>query len=379
LRFRNIAAASFLSALTVAASGCDRGGAVRSGPSVTLESVGGSGGPIVVATGLSDAALDPAVRCVDGASDCAAFVVTVQEGDSTPIAGTYRMKGGRIEFHPRFPLDPGRTYHARLVLRDTTLRTALTVAGERHEATTVVVRAYPSDTVPENLLRLYLEFSDSMSRESGVAHVHLLDDAGREVEHAFLPLEGDFWNPAHTRYTVFFDPGRVKRGILPNEQMGRALRAGNTYTLVVDSAWHDAHGQPLARPFRQRLVATTAVLAPITLSEWRIDAPRAGTTEPVLVGFPRPLDRALLDRAVGVETNEGKPVEGSVTIAPGERRWTFTPRAPWSNAPYRLVVLTLLEDVAGNQVDHAFEVDLFERVDSTARAERRTVEFTPRR
>ena len=65
-----------------------------------------------------------------------------------------------------------------------------------------------------------------MSRQAGVDFVRLLDDNGREVRNAFLPLEADFWNPAHTRYTLFLDPGRVKRGILPNEQMGRALRSG---------------------------------------------------------------------------------------------------------------------------------------------------------
>ncbi len=31
----------------------------------------------------------------------------------------------------------------------------------------------------------------------------------------------DLWNEDRTRFTVLYDPGRVKRGILPNEEMGR--------------------------------------------------------------------------------------------------------------------------------------------------------------
>ena len=78
-----------------------------------------------------------------------------------------------------------------------------------------------------------------------------LDDRGQEVVDAFLPLDADFWNDDRTRYTVFFDPGRVKRGILPNKQMGRALAAGKRYTLLVKREWRDGHGLPLKEEFRQ--------------------------------------------------------------------------------------------------------------------------------
>ena len=278
-----------------------------------------------------------------------------------------------------FPLDPGRTYYARLVLPGSVIRAKLPVprvAGGA-AATTIVHSTPTTDTVPENLLRMYLEFSDSMSRESGVDHIHLLDDSGKEVAHAFLPLDGDFWNPAHTRYTVFFDPGRVKRGILPNEEMGRPLRAGRTYTLLVDSTWHDAHGRALASSFRRRLVASPAIVAPITLAEWKVTAPRAGTRDSLVVLFPRSLDRGLLDRAIGVETEKGSRVDGSAAVTNGERRWTFVPTQPWSAARHRIVVLAILEDVAGNQVNHPFEVDLFEKADSVGQHTRYALDFVP--
>jgi len=307
------------------------------------------------------------------------LIVTVQPNDTMAIAGHYERDGNRIEFRPLFPFDAGRVYHARLVLPETTIIAGFQVPGGPGSAATFVVRSTPStDSVPENLLRMYLEFSDSMSRESGVEHIHLLDGAGHEVQHAFLPLDGDFWNPAHTRYTVFFDPGRVKRGILPNEEMGRPLRTGRAYTLVVDSTWRDAHGRPLIRSFRQKLVATPAVLAAIKLAEWNISTPKATTRDSLIVTFPRSLDRGLIDRAIGVETASGELVDGSTAIASGERRWAFVPKDPWQNKPYRIVVLSILEDVAGNQVNHAFEVDLFERVDSTSAPTRYTLPFTPR-
>jgi len=38
-------------------------------------------------------------------------------------------------------------------------------------------------------------------------------------------------------------------------------------------------------------------------------------------------------------------------------------------------IKTILEDVAGNRVGHAFEVDLFQRADSTNAPERYTIPF----
>jgi hypothetical protein len=362
---------SFLALTTAALVACDRGGAARSdGGRVSLVSPGGGEPAYVVA------------KDVPGTADsnlAQVLIVTVQPNDSVAVAGRYERDGDDVEFRPLFPFDAGRVYHARLVLPDTTITADLQAPGGAGPPATFVVRSTPStDTVPENLLRMYLEFSDSMSRQSGVEHIHLLDDAGREVQHAFLPLDGDFWNPAHTRYTVFFDPGRVKRGILPNEEMGRPLRAGHTYTLVVDSTWRDAHGRPLTRSFRQKLVATPAVLAPIRLAEWTVVAPRAGTRDSLVVAFPRSIDRGLIDRAIGVETADGDAVEGATSVGAGERRWAFIPQDAWANKPYRIVVLSILEDVAGNQVDHPFEVDLFERVDSTSAPTRYTLAFSPR-
>ena len=56
--------------------------------------------------------------------------------------------------------------------------------------------------------------------KGGLDYVHLLDDKGKEVKDPFLPLDAEFWNDDRTRYTVFFDPGRQKRGIAPDRRHG---------------------------------------------------------------------------------------------------------------------------------------------------------------
>ena len=115
---------------------------------------------------------------------------------------------------------------------------------------TTVAQVFPTaEPVPENQLRLYIHFSASMGSRGGLDFVHLLDEQGREVKDPFLPLDAEFWNDDRTRYTVFFDPGRQKRGIAPIADMGRSLTEGKSYTLVIDSEWRDGDGLPLKQPF----------------------------------------------------------------------------------------------------------------------------------
>jgi hypothetical protein len=210
---------------------------------------------------------------------------------------------------------------------------------------------------------MYIHFSAPMGRRGGLEHVHLLDEDGDEVRGPFLPLDADFWNDDRTRYTVFFDPGRVKQGLTPREEMGPSLEAGREYTLVVDAAWLDGDGLPLREAFRRTFRVGPADERPLDPDAWRIAPPKAGTRDAVVVTFPEPLDHGLLLRAMGVASGLGVPIDGDVGVEAHETRWLFTPADPWPAGEHQLVVLSILEDLAGNRIGRAFEVDNFERVD----------------
>lgn len=305
------------------------------------------------------------------------------EPGAPAVAGKYAVEASVLRFTPLFPLDEGRKYTvvfspARLPggsQASDPVRAVVERPGLDRVPSTVVARVYPSaDTVPANQLRLYLHFSAPMDWRGGHDHLLLLDDRGQEVVDAFLPLDADFWNQDRTRYTVFFDPGRVKRGILPNKQMGRALEAGRRYTLVVKKDWRDGHGLPLKEEFRHQFSVSPAIERPLTTSAWKVSVPRAGSREALTVAFPEPLDHGLLPRAITV-TRSGEPVDGAVSIEAGETRWLFTPQKPWAPGEYAIVALAFLEDLAGNRIGRAFEVDNFERTAVTSEPERTTVPF----
>jgi hypothetical protein len=237
---------------------------------------------------------------------------------------------------------------------------------------------YPSgDVVPENVLRMYVEFSAPMGRKSGVEYISLLDHQGKEIPGAVLPLDYEFWSPDHTRFTIFFDPGRVKKGILPNVQMGRPLEKGRSVTLVISREWLDANGLPLKEEFRRVLRVGPTDLDPLDTAAWRIQSPAAGSRDEVVVTFPEPLDHGLLTRALGV-TRDGKEVEGAIAVDQNETRWTYTPTTPWRAGTYQLLALDILEDLAGNQIGRAFEVDNFETVDKGPNPQTITIPFSVR-
>jgi hypothetical protein len=306
--------------------------------------------------------------------------------DQPAVVGKYAVTSGVIRFTPMFPFDSGRQYDVvfdptRLPGASGDVTRVVAVVGLPAIArtpSTIVSHIHPSgDVLPANQLRLYINFSGPMGQRGGFDHVKLVDDKGVEVVDAFLPLEADFFNDDRTRYTVFLDPGRVKRGILPNRTMGRALVAGRRYTLIVQPDWRDAQGLPLKQEFRREFRAGPADERPLTMASWKIAPPAAGSGDALAVTFPSPLDHGLLRRALGV-ARAGAPVAGEISIGPGETRWLFTPRDPWAEGDYELVALSFLEDLAGNRIGRAFEVDEFERTDKTTEPEKFVREFRVR-
>jgi len=295
------------------------------------------------------------------------------KGEGIQVVGGYQVVDDTIRFTPTFPFDPGRTYdvwldtsrlpNASVVQSIPRIGTSISLPRPDVAPSTVVTHVYPSgEVIPENQLRMYIEFSAPMGRRSGIEYVALLNERGLEVEGPFLPLDYEFWNTDRTRFTVFFDPGRVKHDILPNKQMGRALKIGQSYTVLVRSEWPDANGLPLKESFRRTFRVGPPDTRPLDTAQWRIEPPRAGAQTPLVVTFPEPVDHGLLFRALGVRRS-GEVVDGNVTVAANETQWSFTPHQPWQAGDYNLLALSILEDRAGNQIGRAFEVDNFETVD----------------
>ncbi len=111
----------------------------------------------------------------------------------------------------------------------------------------------------------------------------------------------------------------------------------------------------------------------IDLKKWKVTEPKAGSSDPLVLDFDRPLDWALLQHTLRI-----KGVAGTAAIDRDEMRWRFTPAQPWKSGRQELIVDMSLEDLAGNRIGRPFDVDLFERVSERITAETTTLPFNVR-
>ena len=291
------------------------------------------------------------------------FAVFTGNGDVPPLLGSYSMEGGALVFRPRFPLAPGVQYRAVFHPANggATVERIFHEPSGRNTPSARVDHVYPSaDVLPSNQLRLYIYFSAPMSRGEASQRIRMLDGNGKVLPGVFLPGE-ELWDPSFRRLTMTFDPGRIKRGLTSNEAMGPPIVEGKRYTLVIDREWPDARGVAMLEGFRKTFRGGPAKRNPPNPSQWRVTAPEAGSSQALLLDFPAPMNYPLLQRMLHVSGRQGN-VAGTVSISKQETEWRYTPHQPWNAGDYQLIVDTGLEDLAGNHLGQAFDIDVFQHV-----------------
>ncbi len=298
-----------------------------------------------------------------------------------PMLGEHQVHTGLLRFVPAFPLEPGLRYRAifdagQLPGTDSAaagkVTSVLQMPVQREQATAVVTQIYPSaDVLPENLLKFYIHFSTPMSRGNIYEHIRLLNEGNQPVELPFLELAEELWSTDMMRLTLFIDPGRIKREVKPLEDIGPALVAGRSFMLIINGGWRDAGGNRMKRAFVKRFTVGPPDRDPPDPRRWGYQAPPIRTREPLAIDLGESMDSALALRMIHVVDESGHPIPGQPFLTERERIWRFLPQHSWKAGKYALVVETTIEDLAGNNIGKAFEVDVFDGV--AKRLEQKTV------
>jgi hypothetical protein len=288
----------------------------------------------------------------------------VPEPDGLPdVCGHHQLVDGGLQFIPHFPFESGVRYRATFDPRPLggpepgeVLALEFSPARRKDTERAQVEQVFPSgDSLPENLLRFYVRFSNSMQRGRAGAEIRLLGPDGQAVSDVLYRPPTELWDRRMRHLTVLLDPGRLKRWVGPNRTLGQPLAAGLDYTLEIGPGMMDASGSSLEESFRKVFRAVEAVREPMAIDQWTVDPPAADSRQPVALLFPRALDWALLWQSITVAAEGGEPIAGRIAIDRCERRWSFTPTAGWAAGPYTLRVAADLEDVCGNRTWAAFD------------------------
>lgn len=289
--------------------------------------------------------------------------------ESLPMLGQFQSDDGQYYFIPRFPFRQGTNYWIAWSMRSGQGQlTEIEIPILKAMPTPELVAIYPStDRWPANQLKFYLQFDQPMREGVALQFIQLLDEAGVVVDQAFLEMGQELWDLEQKQLTVWFDPGRIKTGLIPNEKLGPPLLEDRMYQLKIGQGYPAKNGKTLMKDGIKRFQTSSKDQKRPDPSQWQLDLPVSGTFQPLIVQFPEPLDYGLLKKAIWVENAKGEVIPGNMGIGNLEESWQWTPTRQWEEGEYRLRIARDLEDLAGNNLERLFDTPM-----AKARTEKKT-------
>jgi len=272
------------------------------------------------------------------------------------ILGEYSVENSRIIFTPLIPFTRG--LHYEVSLRGQRLNLFDIPPADSADAP-ALLGIFPSqDSLPENLLKVYLHFSHPMREGQSGQYVVLVKNNIDTIKGAFLNLQPELWNENRTILTLWLDPGRIKRDLQPNKLLGAPLQRNAGYQLLVLAPWQDKLGGTLPKTYSKSFVTIGRDSLSPNPEYWKIVTPKTGSTQPLNIDLGESLDYSLLNETLTIRTVDDITIPGKWIIGIDEKTCQFIPGKRWLSGHYKLHIETRLEDLAGNNLNRPFDRDV---------------------
>lgn len=292
------------------------------------------------------------------------FIGVYLHGSETAILGQLILKPDLVFFSPVLPFRPGKSYQIKLsngVVMPFSIPANRSLKPE-------ILHIYPTlDTLPENTLKFYIEFSQPMQAGKSDQFISVSKQNGEMIS-PFLNLQPELWNADNTILTLWLDPGRIKKKLLRHEKLGKPLEQGFIYTLEINTDWLSQNGLKLTNSFTKTFIVDDPITVALSLNNWKLSIPEKGTNDPLHIDFGQPLDHQLI-----LETIKINGVSGSLETIDTDRSVLFTPKSTWTPGTYQITVDPKLEDLAGNNFHRPFDRDV--QTQKVVTAPKQTITF----
>lgn len=282
----------------------------------------------------------------------------VSDTNATNLLGNLSWKVGNKEtlyFEPLIPFTNGMRYSLHVANQKVA---SFSILSEKKIAPQVIT-IYPEiDTLPENLLKIYIRFSQPMREGISANAIHIISNRKDTLQNTFLDLQPELWNEDRTVLTLWLDPGRIKRALQPNQRMGNPLKKTLHYEIIIADSWQSEAGIKLEKSFHKTFeVGDRDSMIP-KIEEWRIGIPAKNTMDPILFFIPETLDHYLLNESITIINNSNLTIIGKINISKKGALCTFIPTVKWNSGNYQIRIDSKLEDLAGNNLNRPFDRDI---------------------
>lgn len=295
--------------------------------------------------------------------------IFLKSNSETPVLGDLKKIGNRTVFEPIIPFNSGSTY---VIFQNQKPVIEFNIKEKINVKSPELIAIFPSsDTVPENLLKMYFQFSKPM-QEVGNAldYITITDNTtGKEVD-VFLELNSELWNKEHTLLTLWLDPGRIKTDLIPNKTLGLPILKNHNYTLTIDKNWKDADGIVLKQMYTKTFTVTNRDSENPKVASWKLEV----SPKTLTIYFNESLDEILTKEVFSIKNKNDVYVSGHFEILEDASVLKFYPKKPFENGKYNIIVESKLEDLAGNNLNHPFDTNLIE-TNSEVKTEFKTRSF----
>lgn len=285
---------------------------------------------------------------------------------TNPILGEIREEDKRLHFFPLVPFTYNQEY---TIVYENIIDYFIIKTPPKSYKPLKVEAIYPSSKIlPSNILKWYIQFSNPISEVFVYNHIRFLNAVGDTIPRSILPLENALISDNGKLLTVWIEPGRQKRGLIPNTKLGPVFNKDgfNKYSLVVLKTLEDQNGVGMKKDFMHSFQTTIADRNKPTINSWNLIPPKINSTSSLIIDCNESLDYGSTLNNISILHNKENEIQGTWKLSDHETILEFTPIYPWKKGIYHIVFSPKIEDLAGNSLERLFDHKINELTDDNS-------------
>ncbi|WP_299896465.1 Ig-like domain-containing protein [uncultured Aquimarina sp.] len=291
---------------------------------------------------------------------------------TTPILGKTFFQEDSLHFTPVVPLGWDRIY--TLVYNHSI--TYFKIPIPKNYKKLSVEEIYPtSSKLPSNILKWYIKFSNPINRNNVYDYFHFINAKGDTLSRAILPLENILINRDKTLVTLWIEPGRQKRKLIPNQLLGSVFTPRENYRIIISKNIKDSNGVSMQKDYIKSFSIIDADRSKPNISQWHIEHPKKESLSPLIIKCYEPLDYGSVLENINI-SYKNQIIRGTWELSNNERIIQFLPKKKWKLGNYQINFNKTIEDLAGNNLSRLFDNEIDNTEDVNATNQEHILEFS---